>query len=82
MTGKWPVSDRQQATPAVIATAPSGRSTEGKLTVDRLEFHSVEIDPERTYEQPESGPSTECARAPLLSDRIHRDERSEDRWGG
>jgi hypothetical protein len=39
----------------------TGRSIAGKLTVDRLEFYSVDIDPALTCEQPESGPSAEYA---------------------
>ena len=44
----------------------SSRSIEGKLTLDRLEFHWVEVDPDRIYEQAESCSSTECARARSL----------------
>jgi len=40
---------------------------------------SHNLDPERTYEQSESGPSTELRReARLRTQQIHRDERSED----
>jgi hypothetical protein len=47
-----------------------------------LRVQRAVFDPERTYEQPESGSSTEYAEGAVTHWYGYIDERSEDQWSG